>query len=179
MRLGRLGEKRVVEALASVCRTESPGVRVGIGDDAAVAALSGRPGAEMLVSADMLVEGVHFDLSYYGYRDLGYRALACNVSDIAAMGGEPEYYLVSFALGPDVTERQLRELYEGMDEVAARFEMALIGGDTTASRAGSGAVISVTVIGGVPVEGPVLRSGASPGEDLYVSGTLGDAASRY
>jgi thiamine-monophosphate kinase len=175
MRLGRLGEKRALKALMSVCRTEAPGLRIGIGDDAA-AIVPDRSGTELLVSADMLVEGVHYDLAYMTWAELGYRSLACNVSDIAAMGGEPLYYMVSFALGTDTTEAELLALYAGMGEMAREYDMALIGGDSTAAPAGGPDVISVTIIGAAGFEGPVTRSGARPGEDIYVSGRLGDPA---
>lgn len=149
-----------------------PGVVAGVGDDAAVLRTGG--GRDLLVTADMLVEQVHFDLSFTAFRDLGYKALAVNLSDIAAMGGSPENYLVSIALPPHFNMEDMEELYRGMDEAGRPCKAGLVGGDTVASP--GPLVISVTLLGRASRGKAVLRSGAAPGDGLYVTGTLGDSA---
>lgn len=171
MRLDRLGEFGAIDLIKSVCAKPGPEVRAGIGDDAA----SFVPGpGQTLVSTDMLVEGVHFDLAYTGFTDLGYRSLAANLSDIAAMGGTPRYYLVSLALTGGEGTKGLTELYRGFESAAGPYGVRAIGGDTC--RTTGPAVISVTIIGEAGPKGPVLRSTARPGDDIYVTGTLGDSA---
>ena len=149
-----------------------PGVVAGVGDDAAVLRTGG--GRDLLVTADMLVEQVHFDLSFSAFRDLGYKALAVNLSDLAAMGGRPENYLVSLALPPHFNMEDMEDLYRGMDEAGRPYKACLVGGDTVASP--GPLVISVTLLGGAARGKAVLRSGAAPGDGLYVTGTLGDSA---
>lgn len=171
MRIGRLGEFGAVELVKSLCNKPGREVRVGIGDDAA----SFVPGAgQILASADMMVEGVHFDLGYTGYGDLGYKALASNLSDIAAMGGTPRYYMVSVALTGREDAKDLEALYIGMEEAAAPHGVRLIGGDTVGSP--GPVVVSVTILGEAGPKGPVRRSTAKPGDNIYVTGTLGDSA---
>lgn len=171
MRLKRLGEFGAIERIKSLCGHPGRGVRVGIGDDAA-AFLPG-PGVA-LASADMMVEGVHFDLRLASWRELGYKALASNMSDIAAMGGRPRYYLVSAAFRGDEDTRCLEELYAGFEQAAEPHGVRLIGGDTTATPGPR--VVAVTILGEAGPKGPVKRSGARPGDDIYVTGTLGDSA---
>lgn len=171
MRLDRLGEFGAIDLIKSVCAKPGPEVRAGIGDDAA----SFVPGpGQTLVSTDMLVEGVHFDLSYTGFEDLGHRSLAANLSDIAAMGGTPLYYLASLALTGGEGSDGLTELYRGFESAAMPHGVRAIGGDTC--RSTGPVVISVTIIGEAGPKGPVLRSTARPGDDIYVTGTLGDSA---
>ncbi|HEX9860290.1 MAG TPA: thiamine-phosphate kinase [Nitrospirota bacterium] len=171
MRIGRLGEFGAVELVKSLCNMPGREVRVGIGDDAA----SFVPGkGQILASADMMVEGVHFDLGYAGFADLGYKALASNLSDIAAMGGTPRYCMVSVALTGREDVKDIEALYLGMEEAAAPHGVRLIGGDTVGSP--GPVVVSVTILGEAGPKGPVRRSTAKPGDDIYVTGTLGDSA---
>jgi thiamine-monophosphate kinase len=172
MRLSKLGEFGAIERIKGICRPAGRGVVVGIGDDAAV--LKVPHGGMTLVSTDMLVEGVHFDLSYTPMGALGFKALTVNVSDIAAMGGRTRYYLTSIALSPDFKTEDLDSLYKGMEEAAGRFGSRMVGGDTCASTGPM--VICVTVLGEPAGVKPVRRSGARPGDDIYVSGTLGESA---
>jgi thiamine-monophosphate kinase len=144
------------------------GVLVGPGDDCAVLAT----GARLLVTTDMLLDGSHFLLHEAGPRRVGRKAMAVNLSDIAAMGGRPRAAVVSVGLprGPG-TAVLAEELYRGLRELADAFDTAIVGGDT---NTWSGAlVISVTLLGEPGPQGPILRSGARPGDWLLVTGPLG------
>ena len=140
---------------------------LGVGDDCAV--LAPAPGMHLCVSSDMLVEGRHF-LSTVSPDRLGHKALAVNLSDLAACGAEPMAFMLSLAL-PRVDEAFLAGFAEGLWALADRHAIDLVGGDTTAGPL----TIGITVIGQVPAGQALLRSGAKPGDDLWVSGTLGDA----
>lgn len=148
-------------------RTEGGAVTLGIGDDCAV--LTPTPGHQWLVSADMLVEGRHF-LSTVSPRRLGHKALAVNLSDLAACGASPRAFFLSLAL-PRVDEAFLAGFSQGMFELADAHGIVLAGGDTTAGPLN----INITVMGETPAGQALLRSGARPGDDVWVSGTLGDA----
>ena len=141
----------------------------GIGDDCAVL-----PVAEdeaLLFTADLLNEGVHFLRSATSPRELGGKALAVNLSDIAAMGGRPVATLLSLALPPDAGEAWAEEFMEGYHALSARYGVALAGGDTT--RSGQGITINVTAIGRAPLSCIKRRSAARPGDVLFTTGTLG------
>jgi thiamine-monophosphate kinase len=144
----------------------------GIGDDAAL--IRGNSEVEEIVCMDTMVEGVHFNEKTMSPFDIGYKALAVNVSDIAAMGGLPSFYLVSIAIPKAWNERELLQIYEGMNEIANIFNMDLIGGDTVSSKAAL--VITVTVLGYIEKGKHLLRSNAVAGDVLFVTGTLGDSA---
>jgi thiamine-monophosphate kinase len=139
-----------------------------VGDDAAVVPA---PAGVLLLAADVVVEGVHADLSITSEADFGWKALAVNLSDIAAMGGRPLQALVTVVLPPG---RSLEPLYEGLLECAAAYGCAVVGGDLSG---GPGLVVSVAVTGTIDGDGSaVLRSGARPGDGLYVTGPLGASA---
>ena len=140
---------------------------VGIGDDCAIWTPS--PGHQLAISADMLVEGRHF-LSTVNPRDLGHKALAVNLSDLAACGAMPRAFLLSLSL-PRVDEDWLSGFSEGLFALADAQGCELIGGDTTQGPLN----VSITVMGEVPAHQAILRSGAQAGDDVYVSGHLGDA----
>jgi thiamine-monophosphate kinase len=142
-------------------------VDLGIGDDCAI--LSASPGTQSLVSCDMLVEGRHF-LSTVAPARLGHKALAVNLSDLAACGATPRAFTLALAL-PTVDESFLEGFSQGLFALADAHGITLIGGDTTAGPLN----ICITVIGEVPAGSALLRSGARAGDDLYVSGRLGDA----
>ena len=152
-------------------RVGRPGGRVvlGIGDDAAVLQ---PPGGNLLASIDMLVEGIHFDKRIITPWQLGWKALAVNVSDIAAMGGMPLYALVSIGLDEHVDDAYVEGIYDGMLAVARRFGAEIVGGDTV--RSPKAFVIDVAIIG--QVDAPVARSGARPGDLIAVTGCLGASA---
>jgi thiamine-monophosphate kinase len=140
---------------------------VGIGDDCAI--WTPTPGHQLAMSADMLVEGRHF-LSTVNPRDLGHKALAVNLSDLAACGATPRAFLLSLSL-PRVDEDWLSDFSTGLFALADAHSCELIGGDTTAGPLN----ICITVLGEVPAHLALLRSGAKVGDDVYVSGHLGDA----
>ena len=142
-------------------------VRLGIGDDAAVVAPA--PGCELAISVDMLVEGRHF-LADVDPASLGHKALAVNLSDLAAMGARPRWALLGGAL-PDADERWLDAFAHGLFAIADRFGVSLIGGDTTRGPRN----LCVTIIGEVPAGTAITRAGARSGDDVWVSGTVGGA----
>ena len=147
------------------------GVRIGIGDDCAV--LDVPAGHALLATSDLLIENVHFRRRYSTSSDVGWKALAVNVSDIAAMGGEPRWALVALACPRDVRQADVVEFYDGLRELAAREGVAVVGGDTCESPGGW--VINITLLG-VSASAPKLRSGARPGDVLAVTGPLGRSA---
>jgi thiamine-monophosphate kinase len=139
-----------------------------IGDDAAVVPV---PAGDLLLTADAVVAGVHADLDLVGFDDFGWKAMAVNVSDVAAMGGQPLYALVTVA-GP-LAEVDVDALYEGLLAAADEYACAIVGGDFSAAPV---LMVSVAIAGMVPGGDPVSRSGASPGELLFVTGPLGSSA---
>ncbi len=145
-------------------------IALAVGDDCAL--LEPAPGEQWAVSTDTLVESVHF-LPSVDPAALGHKALAVNLSDLAACGAEPRCFFLALAL-PKVDEAWLAAFSGGMFALADAHRCVLAGGDTT--RSPQGVVITVTVMGSVPRGQALLRSGARPGDDLWVSGTLGDAA---
>jgi thiamine-monophosphate kinase len=171
--LAALGEFGLIGLIRRRVRQRSPGTILGIGDDAAVLAPAGAGG--LLATTDMLLEGVHFQRRWGCPRELGRKALAVNLSDIAAMGGRPRHALLGLAIPPDgPTLQELEDLLAGLEEEAGTYGVTLVGGDTCASQ--SGLVLALTVLGTLPAGCPVLRSGARPGESLWVTGMLGGAA---
>jgi len=168
MKLSRLGEFGLIERICRSAPTRR-GVRVGIGDDAAwVSHGSG----SSLITADLLIEGIHFDLNWTSLFALGHKSLAVNLSDIAAMGGTPAYAVLSLGIPRHFDSQQIDEFYRGFNGLAKKSAVALIGGDTNIAKS---LIISVCVIGHAPRR-PVRRGGAKVGDDVYVTGTLGDAA---
>ena len=152
-------------------------MRVGIGDDAAV--LRGPGGETLLFASDMLVEGVHFHLpapprkgqaGFVPAQWIGWKALACNISDVAAMGGRPLWAVVSLGLPPSTPVRCVEALYAGLERCARRFRMAVVGGDTVRAPQ---VVVDVAIVGTVPRGRVILRSGARVGDALFVTGRLG------
>lgn len=172
MELKELGEFGLIELIKQDCIVDSSNVVVGIGDDAAVFI----PTKNMLqlVSTDMLMEKIHFDLAFISPFQLGYKSLAVNLSDIAAMGGIPKQVVVSIALPKQIKPAFVLELYRGMKEIAHNFGVNIVGGDTVASLADI--AINVTVIGEVIAEKLQKRSGAKCGDLVAVTGTLGSSA---
>lgn len=160
----------LIRALKKRYGTTSARIVRGIGDDAAVIA-SGRN--RYLLTTDLLAEGIHFDRRTAAFTDIGFRAATANLSDIAAMGGTPEYLLVALAIPRDAIGRQVRQLYDGMMAACRPHRVNLIGGDTSASR--SGWFVNLMLVGSAAGGRLLFRSGAKEGDDLYVTGTLGDS----
>lgn len=143
----------------------------GIGDDAAV--VEPTPGRRLVLTTDLLAEGIHFDLCTASFEDVGYKAAVANLSDIAAMGGTPQYLLVALAIPRSGTRRMVGQLYRGMMAACRPHRVRLIGGDTSASLGGW--FVGIVLIGSTAARRALLRSGARAGDDLYVTGTLGDS----
>jgi thiamine-monophosphate kinase len=168
MKLNRLGEFALIEKI----RRRTPagrGVRIGIGDDAAWVE---NPGGSSLITADLLIEDIHFKLTWTSLTELGHKSLAVNLSDIAAMGGVPDYTVLSLGVRAGLDSRKIDQFYRGFSALARSSRVYLVGGDTNAADS---LIISVCVIGHAPYA-PIRRSGAKVGDDIYVTGTLGDSA---
>jgi thiamine-monophosphate kinase len=182
MKVSELGEFGLIDLLAKIAyRTrdsQSPAWQnliIGIGDDAA--AWRGDTSIQ-LVTVDSFIQDVHFSLDITPWEEAGWKALAVNLSDIAAMGGVPRYAVVSLALPDDTEVDDVRALYQGMTKLAQEFEVAIVGGDT--SRAPQVA-INITVLGSTPNQGGSMltRSGAKPGDRIAVTGYLGAASAGW
>jgi thiamine-monophosphate kinase len=168
--LHQLGERGLIERVRQRLGPPPADVLLGIGDDSAAVAW---PGGTLLLTTDTLVEDVHFRRKTTGLRDLGAKALAVNLSDIAAMGGEPRFALLALALPPSMPLADLDDLCAGLADMAGRHAVAVIGGDTCADP--DRIVLTLTLVG--RVEGaPVARSGARAGDAILVTGSLGAAA---
>ena len=168
--LSSLGEFGLIDHLAKHFEPKQKSSHLGIGDDAALIKLGTRV---MAVSTDMLVEGVHFDLAYTPLKHLGYKAVTANLSDIAAMNAKPSQITVSIGMSNRFSLEAVEELYEGIRLACEKYQVDLIGGDTTSSR--SGLVISVTAMGEANLKKTTYRKGAKPGDLLVVSGDIGGA----
>lgn len=169
--LSELGEFGLIERLTADLVHVNASTIVGVGDDAAVL----RPDSEhdLLVSTDLLVEGVHFDLAYVPLQHLGYKAAVVNFSDIVAMGGTPTQLTVGLAVSSRFPVEALDEVYVGIRRACAQYGVDLVGGDTTSSP--SGLTLAVTVLGQVAQGGAIRRSGAQATDLIVVSGDLGGA----
>jgi thiamine-monophosphate kinase len=166
------GETALIEALAEKFGPPPPGVILGIGDDCAALSLDG---ADCLLwTVDTLVEGVHFDLSYATLEQLGWKALAVNLSDIAAMGGEPRHALLSLGWPPERDPAAALKLADGLVRAAREYGVAIIGGDTVASP--GRLTVTITLTGTVPTSRMLRRAGARAGDLIYVTDELGEAA---
>lgn len=169
--ISRLGEFGLIKHISSKVNIQNESTIVGIGDDAAVIGINGDE--VVLLSTDMLVEGIHFDLSYTPIRHLGYKAVAVNVSDIAAMNGTPTQITVSLAVSNRFSMEAIDELYAGILGACENYKVDLAGGDTTSSV--SGLIISITVLGKASRNKVALRSGAKVNDIICVTGDLGSA----
>jgi thiamine-monophosphate kinase len=172
MKLSRIGEFGLIETIKRSVPLTAQSVLVGIGDDAAV--LKADRTRAMLVTTDMLLEHVHFDLSYTDFYSLGWKAAAVNLSDIAAMGGSAKCGLVSLGIPESVDSGAVQKFYRGLNNAFRKFAVSLVGGDTNRSQ--NGFVVNVVIIGETEQKNVILRSGAKPGDRIYVTGTLGDSA---
>jgi len=167
--IAELGEQGIIDLLARRCPTQGEGGQLGIGDDAAVVAAS----SEWVVTTDLLVESTHFDWAYSSPADVGHKALAVNLSDMAAMGATPGPIFLTLGLPPATPVADLEAFAAALGALARTSGAWLAGGDTVAAPAGW--VVGITLLGR-PVAEPVRRDGARPGDHLFVSGTLGGAA---
>jgi thiamine-monophosphate kinase len=169
MQLSKIGEFGLIKHFRTRCAYASPEILKGIGDDSAV--IKGGKD-KILITSDILLEGIHFDLSFTTFYQLGYKVLAVNISDIFAMGGNPKYFLLNLGVPKTYDSKNIHELYSGIIKIAKKFGVAVVGGDTCASRQG-------LVLGGALVgyaDRIIMRSGAREGDSIFVTGTLGDSA---
>lgn len=169
--ISSLGEFGLIDKLTADMPKHNASTLTAVGDDAAVMAYE--PGKEVLVSTDMLLEGIHFDLTYVPLKHLGYKSAVVNFSDIYAMNGTPRQLVVGLGVSKRFTVEHMQELYAGIRLACNVYGVDLVGGDTTSSR--SGLVIAATVIGDVDKGKAVHRSGAKPNDLICVSGDLGAA----
>ena len=167
------GEFALIDRMTRQSPVIHPDLVTGIGDDAAVIGGLFPDGDYLLVTTDMLVETSHFRRDWATAAQIGNKSVACNVSDIAAMGGSPTFMFVSLALEADTQVTWVETLYEGMAQACRRYGVVLAGGDTTHAQA---ATISITLLGRVSPGNLRLRSHARPGELLCVTGPLGGSA---
>jgi len=168
--LAELGEFGLIKHLTQHIELYQPSTIKGVGDDAAVI---NNEDFQTVISTDILIEGVHFDLTYVPLRHLGYKSVIVNLSDVYAMNAHPKQILVSIALSNRFKLEAIEELYSGMLAACKKYKVDLVGGDTTSSL--SGLVISITAIGGVKKEDITYRNGAKETNLLCVSGDLGGA----
>ena len=169
--IGAIGEFGLIDKINQRVVLQHASTLKGIGDDAAV--IDGGSDHKKLISTDMLLEGVHFDLSYMPLTHLGYKAVTVNVSDIAAMNGIPKQMTISLGLSNRMSVEAVEALYEGIFAAAKDYQIDIVGGDTTSSR--SGLVISITLIGESALDNIVYRNGAKEGDILCLSGDIGGA----
>ena len=168
--LSELGEFALIDLLTEKCSLVNPSTVKGVGDDAAVI---DNQGYQTIVSKDLLVEGVHFDLMYTPLKHLGYKVAIVNFSDMAAMNARPKQLLIGIAVSNRFSVEAIEELYEGIRLACETYQVDLVGGDTTSSS--SGLFISATVIGQCTTERICYRSGASENDLVCVTGDLGGA----
>lgn len=168
--LSSLGEFGLIKHLTQFIEIKNESTIKGVGDDGAVIDYKGK---QIVISTDMLVEGVHFDLAYTPLKHLGYKAVSVNVSDIYAMNATPKQITVSFAVSNRFSVEAMEELYSGMMMACDKYKVDIVGGDTTTAK--SGLVISITAIGEANADELVYRDGAKEGDLLCVTGDLGAA----
>lgn len=169
--LQTIGEFGLIRELKKHCQTLHSDVIQGIGDDAAI--LRAPHKEALIASTDLAIEGVHFDLAFESFKDVGHRIAMANISDIAAMGGTPKYILVAMAIPSSYKVSDLRALYQGLKKPCQAYNISLVGGDTSSSK--SGLFLCLTILGQAPPKRVLTRQGAKVGDKVYVTGTLGDS----
>jgi thiamine-monophosphate kinase len=168
--LSSLGEFGLIKHLTQFIELKNESTVKGVGDDAAILNYKDK---QVVISTDMLVEGVHFDLAYVPLKHLGFKSVSVNLSDIYAMNAQPKQITVSFAISNRFSVEAMEELYAGMLMACKKHQVDIIGGDTTTSK--SGLIISITAIGEADAAELVYRNGAKEGDLLCVTGDLGAA----
>lgn len=168
--LSDLGEFGLIERLVKPFTIKNSSTLKGVGDDCAIISSEGN---DIVVTTDLLAEGIHFDLVYTPLQHLGYKSVMVNLSDVYAMGATPKQITVSLAVSSKFSVEALEQLYDGMKKACDRYDVDLVGGDTTSSM--TGLVISITAIGQVEHGKAFCRNGAKPGDLVCVSGDLGGA----
>lgn len=170
MEIAKLGEFGLIDRLTKDIKPQNESTKYGVGDDCAVLSY---PNSEVLVTADMLMEGVHFDLTYIDLEHLGYKSAMVNISDIFAMNGTPRQLTVSLAVSKRFTVEDMEQFYNGLRLACDKWHVDIVGGDTTSSY--TGLAISITCIGEAKKEDIVYRNGAKETDLICVSGDLGAA----
>jgi thiamine-monophosphate kinase len=170
MEISKLGEFGLIEHLTKDIKPQNTSTQYGIGDDCAVLSY---PANQVLVTTDLLMEGVHFDLTYTDLKNLGYKAAMVNISDIFAMNGTPRQMVVSIGLSKRFTVEDMEMFYVGLKTACNKWNVDIVGGDTTSSY--TGLTISITCIGEAAKEDIVYRNGAKETDLICVSGDLGAA----
>ena len=170
MEIAKLGEFGLIDRLTKDIQPQNASTHYGVGDDCAVLSY---PNSEVLVTTDLLMEGVHFDLTYIDLKHLGYKSAMVNISDIFAMNGTPRQMTVSLALSKRFSVEDIEELYTGIRLACEKWNVDIVGGDTTSSY--TGLAISITCIGEAAKEDIVYRNGAKDTDLICVSGDLGAA----
>jgi len=172
LKFREIGEFGFIDSIKEQCVTSLKGVVKGIGDDCAV--FGPYSGRVLLFTTDMLIEDIHFLRDRITPYQLGWKAIAVNLSDIAAMGGEPLYCLISLGIPVEMDVELIQDFYKGMKDICERYRVNIVGGDTVASP--DKLTINVSLIGDAK-EGEVLyRSGARPGDKIYLTGNVGDSS---
>ena len=171
MEISEIGEFALIKRLTEEIKIENATTAKGVGDDCAV--LQPSAGRQTLVTTDLLLEGIHFDLQYVPLRHLGYKAVIANLSDVYAMNGQPRQIIVALGLSKRFTVEDVEELYAGMRLACEKHHVDIVGGDTTASM--TGLTISITAIGDAAPDDVVYRSGARDTDLVCVTGDLGAA----
>ncbi len=171
MTLKKIGEFGFIKKISRGCLIRPESIVKGIGDDAA--AFRTDPARISLITTDLLVERIHFLRNAISGFDLGYKSLAVNLSDIAAMGGTARESFVSIAIPEDCPLDYLEAVYDGMKDLATKFDVNILGGDTTGSKVDL--IINVVVHGTIPREEMLCRDAARPGDIIYSTGNLGDS----
>ncbi len=171
MKIEELGEFGLIHHLTETIKLKNPSTVKGVGDDCAV--LSFPPDKEVLVTTDLLLEGIHFDLTYVPLKHLGYKSAMVNLSDVYAMGGMPKQITVSLGISQRFTVEDMEEFYSGLRLACEEHDVDVVGGDTSSSM--TGLTISITCIGEVEKGKAIYRNGAKPGDIICVSGNLGAA----
>ena len=172
MDIKEIGESGLIQRIAKNYQSSHPSVISGIGEDAAALKISEQK--ILLTTCDLLLEDIHFNLSLTDSYHLGRKSLAVNLSDIAAMGGTPRFFLVSLAIPSHISVEFIDDLYRGIMEMAGEFNTQLVGGDTNASP--DKLMIDITLLGEVDPDHLLKRSGTQVGDSIFVTGTLGDSA---
>jgi thiamine-monophosphate kinase len=173
MDLREIGEFGLIARIRKWMAASNPSLIQGIGDDVAVIDIGEMGSKALLVTTDILIEDIHFDRAWIDPYRLGRKSLLVNLSDIAAMGGTPKYFLISLGIPKNLSFSFISLFYRGLKDGAKKFQVDLIGGDTSLSKR---IVINICLLGEGKKENLLFRKGAKVGDDLYVSGTLGDAA---
>jgi thiamine-monophosphate kinase len=168
--ISELGEFGLIDRLTKDINLKNSSTIKGVGDDAAVLEYGDK---QIVVSSDLLTEGIHFNLMYVPLKHLGYKAVIVNLSDVCAMNAVPKQIVVNIALSGKFSVEAVEELYSGIHQACEKYGVDLVGGDTTSSL--TGLTISITVLGEVEKGNVVMRSGAKPNDLLCVTGDLGGA----